>query len=53
MKAAHDEGVMVLVAGPDVLRLAPSLVITEEEMTQGLDALERAIGKLASQSKAA
>ena len=53
MKAAHDEGVMVLLAGPDVLRLAPSLVITEEEMKQGLDSLERAIGKLASQSKAA
>ena len=53
MKAAHDEGVMVLLAGPDVLRLAPSLVITEEEMKQGLDSLERAIDKLASQSKAA
>ena len=53
MKAAHDEGVMVLVAGLDVLRLAPSLVITEEEMKQGLDSLERAIGKLARQSKAA
>ena len=53
MKAAHDEGVMVLVAGPDVLRLAPSLVITEKEVTQGLDSLEKAISKLASQSKAA
>ena len=31
MKAAHDEGAMVLIAGTDVLRLAPSLVITEEE----------------------
>ena len=53
MKAAHNEGVMVLVAGPDVLRLAPSLVITEKEVTQGLDSLEKAISKLASQSKAA
>ena len=53
MKAAHDEGVMVLVAGLDVLRLAPSLVITEKEVKQGLDSLEKAISKLASQSKAA
>ena len=53
MKAAHDEGAMVLIAGPDVLRLAPSLVITEEETRMGLDALERAVAKLATQSKAA
>ena len=53
MKAAHDEGAMVLIAGTDVLRLAPSLVITEEETRVGLDALERAVAKLATQSKAA
>ena len=53
MKAAHNEGAMVLIAGLDVLRLAPSLVITEEETRMGLDALERAVAKLATQSKAA
>lgn len=33
---AQDVGVMVLIAGPDVIRLAPSLVIPYEDIEEGL-----------------
>ena len=42
---AHD--VMVLVAGSDVVRFAPSLLITDEEMQEGLARFERALASLA------
>lgn len=44
--AALDEGLMMLVAGPDVLRFAPSLIIPDEDIDEGLARLERAIKKL-------
>ncbi|WP_397449187.1 aspartate aminotransferase family protein [Pseudomonas sp. NA-150] len=44
--AAEKEGVMVLQAGPDVVRFAPSLVVTEEDINEGLDRFERAVAKL-------
>ena len=37
---------MVLQAGPDVVRLAPSLVIADADIDEGLDRLERAVAKL-------
>lgn len=43
--AAAEEGLFVLVAGPNVLRLAPSLVIPKEDIAEGLSRLERAIEK--------
>ena len=43
MNAAQDEGVFVLVAGASVLRIAPSLIISEEDIGEGLERLERAI----------
>jgi acetylornithine/N-succinyldiaminopimelate aminotransferase len=46
IKAALDEGLMVLVAGPDVIRLAPSLIIPDELIEAGLERLERAIARL-------
>jgi len=36
-------GLMVLIAGPDVIRLTPSLIIPEEDIQQGLDRFEQAI----------
>lgn len=42
---AIEEGVMALVAGPNVLRLAPSLVIPEEDIAEGMARLERAIAR--------
>jgi succinylornithine aminotransferase len=45
-EAAEAEGLMILQAGPDVLRLAPSLLISDAEIAEGLARLERAISKL-------
>jgi acetylornithine/N-succinyldiaminopimelate aminotransferase len=51
MAAAREEGLMILVAGPKVLRMAPSLIIPDEDITLGLAKLEAAIAKvIASQS---
>lgn len=46
LNAAEKEAVMVLQAGPDVVRFAPSLVIPDADIDEGLDRLERAIVKL-------
>jgi succinylornithine transaminase family protein len=43
MQIAADKGLMVLIAGPDVLRLAPSLIISDRDITEGLGLLEEAI----------
>ncbi|WP_048308656.1 aspartate aminotransferase family protein [Halomonas sp. PR-M31] len=42
---AIEEGVMALIAGPDVLRMAPSLVIPEQDIAEGMARLERAIAR--------
>ena len=43
---AIDEGLMALIAGPNVLRMAPSLVIPEEDIREGMARLERAVARL-------
>ncbi|HUH92375.1 MAG TPA: aspartate aminotransferase family protein [Casimicrobiaceae bacterium] len=45
MRAAGDAGLLVLVAGPDVVRIAPSLIIGLDEILEGLSRLETALGK--------
>jgi succinylornithine aminotransferase len=45
MKAAGDAGLLVLMAGPDVVRLAPSLVISLDEILEGLARLETAVNR--------
>ncbi|QHM70832.1 bifunctional succinylornithine transaminase/acetylornithine transaminase [Mixta intestinalis] len=40
--AAAEEGVMVLIAGANVVRFAPSLIISEQEVKEGLARFERA-----------
>lgn len=45
VRAGAAAGVMVLVAGPDVVRLAPSLVISLDEILEGLARLEKALDK--------
>ena len=52
MYAAQDEGVFVLVAGASVLRIAPSLIIPEDDIAEGLERLERAIGQFCSAGSA-
>ncbi|RJG09923.1 aspartate aminotransferase family protein [Pseudomonas cavernicola] len=46
LNAAEKEGVMVLQAGPDVVRFAPSLVIPDADIDEGLNRFERAVAKL-------
>lgn len=46
MKAAQEEDLMILQAGPDVVRFAPSLVIAEVDIDEGLARLERALARL-------
>ena len=48
MQACAVEGLMMLNAGPNVLRFTPSLIISEEEINSGMIKLEAAIGKLLS-----
>jgi acetylornithine/N-succinyldiaminopimelate aminotransferase len=43
LNAAGDAGLIVLVAGPDVVRIAPSLVISLDEILEGLARLETAL----------
>ncbi|WP_144391302.1 aspartate aminotransferase family protein [Pleionea sediminis] len=46
MNATLAEGALILMAGPNVLRMAPSLLITDDEMEQGLAALERGVAQV-------
>ncbi|MGB1198989.1 MAG: aspartate aminotransferase family protein [Thalassotalea sp.] len=46
LNAAMDEGVMTLVAGASIIRFAPSLVISNEDITEGLVRFEKAVAKL-------
>jgi len=46
--AAMAEGVMTLVAGANIIRFAPSLIIPEEDIVEGLARFERAVAKIVS-----
>lgn len=46
LDAATVEGLMVLQAGPDVVRFAPSLVVSDADIEEGLNRFERALSKL-------
>ena len=45
-KAGFEAGVMVLRAGADVVRLAPALTITDEEIEEGVARLDDALARL-------
>ena len=47
LNAAMEEGVMTLVAGANIIRFAPSLVIPNEDIQEGLARFEKAVAKLA------
>ncbi|MGV1239590.1 bifunctional acetylornithine/succinyldiaminopimelate transaminase [Klebsiella pneumoniae] len=44
--AAADAGVMVLNAGPDVMRFVPSLIIDEPDITEGMARFAQAVAKV-------
>ena len=48
LAAAANEGLMLLVAGPNVLRFAPSLIIPDEDIDEGMARLERAVAVVVS-----
>ncbi|BAK77636.1 bifunctional N-succinyldiaminopimelate-aminotransferase/ acetylornithine transaminase protein [Pseudogulbenkiania sp. NH8B] len=48
LKAAEKERLMVLVAGLNVVRLAPSLVVEDKDIDEGLARLDAAIASLVS-----
>ena len=45
VEACRRHGVLVLQAGPDVLRFLPPLNVTDEELDDGMDRLEAALGE--------
>ncbi|MFT6896132.1 MAG: acetylornithine/N-succinyldiaminopimelate aminotransferase [Paraglaciecola sp.] len=46
LQASAAQGLMTLVAGPDVIRFAPSLVIPDEDIVAGLQRFERAVAQV-------
>lgn len=44
--AAADAGVMVLNAGPEVMRFVPSLIIDEQDITEGMARFAQAVAKV-------
>ncbi|WP_456269482.1 aspartate aminotransferase family protein [Kushneria sp. AK178] len=50
LAAATEEGLMMLVAGPNVLRFAPSLVIEPEVIDAGMACLDRALATVVANS---
>ncbi len=46
LAAARQQGLLVLVAGPDVIRLAPSLIIPDADIDEGLKRFATAIDSL-------
>ena len=48
LAAAAAEGVMLLVAGPNVLRFAPSLIIPDEDIDEGMARLAKAVQTVVS-----
>ena len=45
LAAAGEAGLLVLMAGPDVVRIAPSLVVSLDEILEGLARLETALNR--------
>ncbi|WP_159885456.1 acetylornithine transaminase [Paenibacillus puerhi] len=48
IKSIHEQGVLVVPAGPNVIRLAPSLVISKEDIDRGLDTICQTLSKAAA-----
>ncbi|MFC6671181.1 aspartate aminotransferase family protein [Marinobacterium aestuariivivens] len=46
LAAARDLGLMLLVAGPNVLRMTPSLIIPDEDIRAGMALLDQAVARV-------
>jgi acetylornithine/N-succinyldiaminopimelate aminotransferase len=47
VQAAMQEHLLTIAAGDNVVRLLPPLVLSEEEMSEGMERLDRALARLA------
>ena len=47
VKSAMEQGLLLVPAGPKVLRLVPPLIVSEAEINQAADILESVIAQLA------
>ena len=47
VRAGHDTGLLMLVAGPDVIRFAPALNIGLDDIIEGLGRFDQALAKVA------
>jgi acetylornithine/succinyldiaminopimelate/putrescine aminotransferase len=52
VKAAEVNGLLVLIAGPNVMRLAPSLAISAEDIREGLARFDVAMAQFVSNARA-
>ncbi len=48
VKAAMSQGVLLVPAGPKVVRFVPPLIVSAEEVTQALQAVENAIASVSA-----
>ena len=46
---AGQEGLLALVAGPNVVRFTPSLIIAEEQIKEGLQRFDRALARFVNE----
>ncbi|MBL8515020.1 MAG: acetylornithine/succinylornithine family transaminase [Betaproteobacteria bacterium] len=53
VKCAEEAGLLVLIAGPDVMRFAPSLLISEADIAEGMSRFAVAIEKFVTTVRAA
>ncbi len=53
LAGARDNGVMILVAGPNVLRFTPSLIIPDADIAEGMARLDKALAQVIEAEKAA
>jgi acetylornithine/N-succinyldiaminopimelate aminotransferase len=51
VKAAHEEALLVIAAGDNVVRLLPPLVIGPEEVAEAFDRIDRAAARLESEMR--
>lgn len=50
-KAAENHGMMVLIAGPDVVRLLPALIVSDADIEEGLSLLRKSVDSFLNASK--
>jgi succinylornithine transaminase family protein len=46
VRAAEEQGLIILIAGPDVLRFAPALIVSDEQIQEAVKRLGRALSKI-------